>query len=136
MPVFPVTERSCDDTFLRTIDRSNKKWVVLVDRAGSPRLVLNADGYLRNALLSLRPLDPVRHCHRPIVFNDKLSRLGEAIPRLAVRPAHLEDDVIDEDIILFWGSEKRIITGSDILGRLLRGIASNRRMPPGQNRNP
>jgi hypothetical protein len=29
---------------------------------------------------------------------------------------------VDEDIILYWGESKRIITGSDILGRLLRGI--------------
>ena len=34
------------------------------------------------------------------------------------------DDVIDDDLILIWGKEeKRIITGSDILGRLMRGIA-------------
>jgi hypothetical protein len=32
--------------------------------------------------------------------------------------------VIDEDLILVWTrTEKRIITGADILGRLLRGIA-------------
>jgi metal transporter CNNM len=37
----------------------------------------------------------------------------------------IEDDVIDNDLILVWGEEKRIITGSDILGRLLRGISIN-----------
>jgi metal transporter CNNM len=26
-------------------------------------------------------------------------------------------------LILIWGEQKRIITGSDILGRLLRGIS-------------
>ncbi len=135
-PVFPAIERSCDDAFLRTINRSNKKWVVLVDRAGSPRLVLNADGFLRDALLGLESLDPLRYCHRPIVVSEKRSRLGEAIPRLSVRPAHPEDDVIDEDIILFWGSEQRIITGSDILGRLLRGIADNERMPLEKGKSP
>jgi metal transporter CNNM len=31
--------------------------------------------------------------------------------------------VIDADVILVWGAEKRVITGADILGRLLRGIA-------------
>jgi hypothetical protein len=30
--------------------------------------------------------------------------------------------VIDEDIILLWGETKRVITGADILGRLMRGI--------------
>ena len=37
-----------------------------------------------------------------------------------------EDDVVDEDFILLWGEHKRVITGSDILGRLLRGIAQRR----------
>jgi metal transporter CNNM len=33
--------------------------------------------------------------------------------------------VIDNDHILIWGEQKRIITGADLLGRLLRGIASH-----------
>ena len=37
---------------------------------------------------------------------------------------HPEDDVIDNDLILVWGEEKRIITGADLLGRLLRGIVT------------
>ena len=32
------------------------------------------------------------------------------------------DDVIDFDIIIVWGANRRIITGPDVLGRLLRGI--------------
>jgi metal transporter CNNM len=36
-----------------------------------------------------------------------------------------KDDVIKKDIILLWGDKKQIITGSDILGRLLRGITKN-----------
>jgi len=51
---------------------------------------------------------------------------GEIIPKLKVQPERSDDDVIDEDIILFWGSQKRIITGSDILGCLMRGIVQNR----------
>jgi hypothetical protein len=31
------------------------------------------------------------------------------------------DDVIDHDLILLWSDEKRVITGADILGRLMRG---------------
>jgi hypothetical protein len=38
-------------------------------------------------------------------------------------PFFSEDDVIDNDLILVWGKQKRIITGSDLLGRLLRGIS-------------
>jgi hypothetical protein len=47
------------------------------------------------------------------------------IGRLKVDPQRPEDDVIDHDIILIWGHERRIITGADILGRLMRGIISS-----------
>jgi metal transporter CNNM len=52
------------------------------------------------------------------------TRLGDVIGRLRVVPEHPDDDVIDNDLILVWGSQRRIITGSDLLGRLLRGIVS------------
>ena len=42
---------------------------------------------------------------------------------MEVKPKHPEDDVIDNDLILVWGTQKRIITGADLLGRLLLGIA-------------
>jgi hypothetical protein len=43
---------------------------------------------------------------------------------MTVKPKHPEDDVIDDDLILVWGGQRRIITGADLLGRLLRGIAA------------
>ena len=33
--------------------------------------------------------------------------------------------IIDQDVILLWGENKRVITGADVLGRLLRGIVQN-----------
>ena len=51
--------------------------------------------------------------------------LGEIIPKLKVQPEHAGDGVIDQDIIIFWGSQRRIITGADILGRLMRGIVQH-----------
>lgn len=35
-----------------------------------------------------------------------------------------DDDAIENDHILVGSTRKRIITGSDLLGRLLRGIAT------------
>ena len=61
---------------------------------------------------------------RPVIVSDMHTRLGEVIERLTLTPEHLEDDVIDNDLILIWGEQKRIITGADLLGRLLRGIAT------------
>ena len=93
---------------------------------GNPRLVLNADLFLRDALFGVEPFRPYSYCHRPIVVSDAETPLGEVINKLRVHPEHSEDDVIDNDLILCWNNEKRIITGADLLGRLLRGIAGRR----------
>ena len=52
------------------------------------------------------------------------ARLGDVIGLLKMKPEHPEDDVIDHDLILVWGMQKRIITGAYLLGRLLRGITT------------
>ena len=57
-------------------------------------------------------------------MDDPTQPLGNSIVKLKVHPEGRDDDVVDEDIILVWSDAgKRIITGSDLLGRLLRGIA-------------
>lgn len=49
-------------------------------------------------------------------------------PLFTVEPEKPGDDVIDKDLILVWTErERRIITGSDLLGRLLRKIARDER---------
>lgn len=121
-PVFPSIDRRPDDPLLQQIEASGKKWVIVVDERDEPRAVINADGFLRNALLGGSSFNPHWHCHRPIVIRDPRTPLGETIQRLKVHPERSGDDVIDDDIVLFWGQEKRVITGADILGRLLRGI--------------
>ena len=82
--------------------------------------------FLRDALFGKEPFRPYSYCHRPIVVSDAVTPLGEVIQKLRVHPEHSEDDVIDNDLILCWDKEKRIITGADLLGRLLRGIAGRR----------
>jgi hypothetical protein len=49
--------------------------------------------------------------------------LGDVIGRLTVDGERSGDDVIDDDVIVVWTNQRRVITGSDLLGRLLRGIA-------------
>lgn len=127
-PVFPITTRSCDDPFLIRTQESGKKWLVLTDDRGEPQFALNADAFLRSVLFGEAHPNPLAFCHRPIIIRDPKTLLGDAIARLKVHPERAGDDVIDEDIILFWGKEeRRIITGSDVLGRLLRGIAQQER---------
>ena len=64
--------------------------------------------------------------HRPIVTTDPRTPLGELIGLLNVQPTTADDDVVDNDVIVLWGRQKRIVTGADLLGRLLRGIARRR----------
>jgi metal transporter CNNM len=120
----PAFECSPRDPFLRQLDGSGKKWVIITDPDGQPCLVLNAHHFLRDALFDQVSIDPGAYWHRPIVMTDMRARLGDVIGHMKVKPEHSEDDVIDDDLILVWGEEKRIITGADLLGRLLRGIAT------------
>jgi len=122
MPVFPKFQGSPSDPFLQQVEASGKKWVVIADAAGKPRLVLDSDGFLRAAFFHRGKANPYIYCHRPVIISDKTSPLGEVIKHLKVKPDSPGDDVIHKDIILVWGASNRIITGADILGRLLRGI--------------
>ena len=116
-------KRQAQDPFIQRIHQSKEKWVIITDEEQTPRLVLDADGFLREFLVEHR-YKPLRHCHRPIIHDQTNIPLGEILTQFKVNPEHMEDDVIDHDLVLIWTTEhKRIITGADILGRLLRGIA-------------
>jgi hypothetical protein len=122
-PVFPDFERTPDDPFLRSVQASGKAWVIVTSAAGEPSLALDADGFLRHALFDAGPVDVHRYCHRPLVVRDVSTTLEDVLPRLNVHRERAQDDVVDHDLVLVWGEERRIITGADLLGRLLRGIA-------------
>ena len=91
--------------------------------------MLDAHHFLRDSLFNAASDDPKIHWHRPIIVTDMRTPLGEVIGRMKVKPEHSEDDVIDNDLILVWGTQKRIITGADLLGRLLRGISTREVKP-------
>lgn len=122
-PVLPPFRPSPDDPFLRQLDASGKKWVIFTDPAGQPQLVLEAHHFLRDVLFDQVSVRPEAYWHRPIVVTDPRTKLGDVIGLMKVKPEHPEDDVVDNDIILVWEKQRRIITGADLLGRLLRGIA-------------
>src|SRR5262249_28731200 len=122
--VLPHFERTPDDAFLRKIDASGKKWVIVTDLTGEPVFVLEAHQFLRDALFDELDVNPNNYWHRPIVVRDMKTKLGDVIGHMKVVPEHPDDDVIDNDLILVWGDQKRIITGADLLGRLLRGIVA------------
>ena len=121
-PIFPKLVNSPDDQFLKAINESKEKWVVFVDEASNPSYIMDADGFLRAAMFDIEQLNVAEYMHKPIVVEDSNLKLGEIIHLLNVTPEHKDDDVIDNDVILLWSDVKHVITGADILGRLLRGI--------------
>lgn len=124
LPTFPVFDSNPNDPFLKRIQHSGKKWVVITDDDDVAHYALDADNFLREVFFSHSPLNPLHFCHKPIVITDPTTLFEQAILRLKVVPQRTGDDVIDEDLILLWGPTKKVITGADILGRLLRGIVS------------
>jgi metal transporter CNNM len=122
--VLPQFERKPDDAFLKRLDASGMKWVIVTDLDGEPVFVLDSHHFLRDALFNQLESDPTAYWHRPIVVRDMQAKLGDVIGRLKVAPERPGDDVIDNDLILVWGTQRRIITGSDLLGRLLRDIVT------------
>ncbi len=123
IPLFPADAADRDGQIFKDIQRSGKKWAIVTDKAGEPRLVIDTDGYLRAALLQPNTFTPHEHCHRPIIIRDQDVRLGDVLQKFEVRPEYRGDNVIDRDVVLLWTDHKRVITGADILGRLLEGIS-------------
>jgi len=122
LPVVPEGVTPAHD-FARQVNASGKKWVILTDETGEPRLLLDADGYLRSLLTTTSTAEAYAHCHRPVVVRDPASPLGHIIGALKTGSATHSDKAIAKDIVLLWTPEiKRVITGADLLGRLLRGI--------------
>ena len=129
-PVFPKFDPSPDDPFLRQVQASSKKWVIITDETNTPYCALDADAFLREVMFGKDLPDPEAFCHQPIIIKDVTSPLGEVMQKLKVQSEKAGDDVIDLDVILvWWPAGRRIITGADILGRLLRGITIQEKLP-------
>ena len=125
-PIIPEIERTINDPFLSKVNSSKKSWVVLTNESNRPLMVVDADGLLRDALfVKTDKFDPYNYCHRPVIVKDSKVPLGQLINQLKFNPRHEEDEsgVFFNDVILLWSNEKRIITGTDLLGRLLHGVA-------------
>lgn len=126
-PSIPNFQRTISDEFLSLVNASGQSWVILTDEDDNPLLALDADGFLREAVFFKdTPCDPYDHCHRPIVTRDPKAPLGDLIFQLKINEHDNinHDGVITDDVILLWGEEKRIITGADLLGRLLKGVST------------
>lgn len=122
VPRFPRVRPDARDPFLVDLHRSERTWTVIIDPGGEPRLLLRTNDFIREVLFSGDNFDPLRHCRRPIVIRSGERRLGELLPHIRVTPGAQSSDRVVNTAILLWGENPRILTGTDILDRLLRGI--------------
>jgi len=122
-PAFPEFDADTSDAFIQAVNASGKKWVIMVDSEGEPSLVMNANEFLRAVFFATGSVNPRHYCHYPVVVRDTKVLLGSVLSRMMTAGTALGDDIIEHDLVLVWGEEKRVITGTDILGRLLRGVA-------------
>ena len=125
LPLLP--EQGSDDfaQFVNQVNASGHKWVLLLDEARTPLLMLDADGFIRATLVDNAPCDPYAFCHRPLIIEDENCTLGDAMQRLKITQDidASSDEVLHADVIVVWSATSpRLITGADILGRLLKGI--------------
>jgi len=120
VPEFPDFEASRDDPFLRQVQASRRRWVLITVNDGPPALALDAPGFLRDVLFDGNSVDPRHYCHAPIVIRDRRADIGDVVGRLKAEPG---DNVIPDDLIVVWGEQRRVITGADLFGYLMRGIA-------------
>lgn len=126
-PVFPAHDRSQDDPFIRKLAASRKKWIVLTDDDAQPRLLLNANAFLRDFLVLGSDVAPSDYCHRPAVVTRPTETLDKALGILATLRA--QDAGHDETVMLLWSpGVKRMITGSDVLRCLLSGMGEHEKV--------
>ncbi|MGB5398501.1 MAG: DUF21 domain-containing protein, partial [Gammaproteobacteria bacterium] len=58
LPLFPKFERDANAEFLRRINSSGKKWVIITDEQDQPCMVMNANAFLRDALFGKDDINP------------------------------------------------------------------------------
>ncbi|MFT5313804.1 MAG: metal transporter CNNM [Paraglaciecola sp.] len=130
LPILPEPGTADFASFVQSVNRSGHKWVLLTNQDNEPLLMLDADGFVRATVTDNISDDPYTFCHRPLIIEDVNCTLGSAMQSLKVAQdiEQESDDVLHADVILVWsGTSPRLITGADILGRLLKGIGINER---------
>lgn len=131
LPEFSDLNTAEGKAFLAGLKKNPAKWRVITDEQGTPLIVLDTPEFLARYMAYDGDVDIYRFCHRPILVTDDKSKLDEVLGLFVVEADDRNDHVVDQDVVLYWTEkQKRIITGADIFGHLLRGIAKRVPMDP------
>lgn len=106
------------DEFVAEVSDSDHKWMVIAKNPEHPELILDADAFCRSVMRESEQVDPLLFCKKPLIIRDAGYTLGQVLLDLKNAPSK-----ITKEIVLVWNpSERRIITGSDVLGLLFKGV--------------
>lgn len=124
LPSLPMPNTDEGRKFIASLKRYPNMMAVIVNEQGMPQLVVKTTQYLSRVFSQGDEVDIYGCCYRPVVVSDPEATLDTVLGEFVVEAYDKNDDVVDRDVVLYWTEgEKRIITGADIFGRLLRGIA-------------
>ncbi len=133
LPTLPAPNTEQGREFINMLNKHpNLRAVILDEDDGKPQLIINTTEYLGTLYAAEQEdedgaraeLDIYEFCHRPIIVFDSKTTLDDVLGEFVVEANDKNDHVVDRDVVIFWSDEqKRIVTGADIFGRLLRGIA-------------
>ena len=124
LPILPQAGSEEGRELVESFKGHPDHWAVIVGERGVPQLVVNTTNYLSDLFANGGDSDIYRHCHRPVVVADDQTTLDDVLGEFVVEASDKNDHLVDRDVVLYWTEDaKRIVTGADIFGRLLKGIA-------------
>ena len=124
LPELPQPSTEAGQKFVSALKKHPYLWTVITSDSGIPLLVINTTDYLSSLYAYGDSVNILDSCHRPILVQDDQMTLDTVLGELVVEATDSDDNIVDKDVIIYWSEDnKRIITGADIFGRLLKGIA-------------
>lgn len=111
-------------SYFDVMRHSQRKYFVLIDPAQIPQLVIDADAFVHVVSDPKKSNNLCRFVHKPVVITDPTKRLADILPELQIDSNRSDPAIPNNDLIILWGKQRRIITPGHILERLLAGIAS------------
>lgn len=124
LPSLPMPNTDEGRKFTESLKKHPYMMAVVINEQGLPKLVIKTTEYLSQLYSQEDSVDIYKCCYRPVVVSDSEATLDTVLGEFVVEADDKNDDVVDRDVVIYWtAEEKRIITGADIFGRLLRGIA-------------
>lgn len=124
LPIIPDLHKPEGLAFIESLKNHQFAWAIITHDDGTPVIVLDTTCFLNEFFVHGENADIYKFCHRPIIVTEAETALDSVLGNFVVEAEDHHDVVVDRDVVLFWTEEnKRIITGADIFGLLLKGIA-------------